>query len=82
MSASRTFRVDGALWERLEALASARQMAAVDLLAEMLAAAETTQQAAEVNAELERLARFPEAGGPTCSDMRRLEATVRGWMRE
>jgi predicted DNA-binding ribbon-helix-helix protein len=82
MTASTTPRFDAALWQRLEGLASARRMTPNDLLGELIAEAETTQLVAEVNAELERLARSPQKGRRSSSQMRRLDAAVRDWMAE
>ena len=82
MTASTTLRLDPVLRERLDALASARGMAATDLLAELIGQAETAQLVAEVNSELERLARSPQSAARTSSEMRRLDEAVRGWMGE
>jgi predicted transcriptional regulator len=82
MTASTTPRLDAALWHRLEALGSTRRMDPLDLLGELIAQAETVQLVAEVNAELERLASSPRSSRRASSQMRRLDATLRGWMEE
>jgi predicted transcriptional regulator len=82
MTASITPHLDAVLWERLQALASARRMAPMEVLAELIAQAESVQLVAEVNTELERLARSPRRAPETSSDMRRLDAAVRSWMGE
>jgi hypothetical protein len=82
MTASTTFRLHPALRERLDALAAARRMAPMELLAELIAEAETAQLVAEVNSELERLARPPKSAPEKSSEMHRLDETLRGWMDE
>jgi predicted transcriptional regulator len=82
MTASTTFHLDPALRERLDALAAARHMDPIDLLTELIAQAETDQLVSDVNRELERLAQGPQEAGQTSPEMRRLDATVRGWMDE
>jgi predicted transcriptional regulator len=82
MTASTTPRLDPALWQRVEALASARRMTPAELLGELIAQAETTQLVAEVNAELDRLAQPARRGAARSGDMRRLDEAVRAWMGE
>jgi len=81
MTASTTPRLDAPLWERLETLAAARRMAPMDVLGELIDEAETAQLVAEVNAELERMARSPQPVRRS-PEMRLLDATVRGWMAQ
>jgi predicted transcriptional regulator len=82
MADSTTLRLDPALKERLEALAAGRGMDPGELLAELIAEAETAQLVAQVNAELERLTQGPATPGRRSAEMRELEATVRGWMQD
>lgn len=82
MTASTTPRLDPALWQRVEALASARRMTPAEVLEELIAEAETTQLVAEVNDELDRLARPARGGAAPSGDMRRLDEAVRTWMGE
>lgn len=82
MSDSTTFRVDPSVRKRLEALADVRHMTPSALLAELVTQAETTQLVAEVNTELERLADGSVSPRRQRAQMRRVEATLAGWMRD
>ncbi|HEY1523795.1 MAG TPA: hypothetical protein VGF70_12355 [Solirubrobacteraceae bacterium] len=66
--------------DRLVSLAAARGVEPPELVAELVAQAETAQLVAEVNRELERLSQGPVERRRQQAEMRRLEATVADWM--
>jgi hypothetical protein len=74
--------VDREVKDRLEALAAARGMDPAELLTELIMQAETTQVVGEVNQELERLSQGPVERRRQQARLRRLEATVLGWMQD
>ena len=80
MSGSATLRVDPGVRDRLATLAAARGMDPSELLAELVFEAETAQLVSQVNQELERLSQGPVEHGRERAEMRRLDATVAGWM--
>ena len=79
---SATLRIDPTVRDRLNALAATRGVEPAELVAELVLAAETAQLVGEVNRELERLSQGPIDRRRERTDMRRLDATVAGWMDE
>jgi hypothetical protein len=79
---SATLRIDPSVRDRLAALAAARGVDPAELVAELVSQAETAQLVSEVNEELERLSQGPVERRREQAEMRKLEATVAGWMRE
>jgi predicted transcriptional regulator len=79
---SATLRIDPGVKDRLAALAAARGVESAELVAELVAQAETAQLVAEVNQELERLSQGPVERRRDQAEMRRLDAAVAGWMRD
>lgn len=82
MSVSATLRVDQGVKDRLDALAAARGMEPADLLAELVMEADAAQVVSEVNRELEQLSQGPSARRRRQARVRRLDATVSGWMND
>lgn len=77
---SATLRIDPSVRDRLSALAATRGIEPGELVAELVLAAETAQLVAEVNHELERLSRGAVERSRERAEMRKLDATVTGWM--
>jgi hypothetical protein len=82
VSGSATLRVDPGVRDRLAMLAAARGMDPAELLAELVFEAEMGQLVSEVNQELERLSQGPVEHRRERAEMRRLDATVAGWMAD
>ncbi len=79
---SATLRIDSRVRDRLAALAATRGVDPAELVAELVSQAETAQLVAEVNQELERLSQGPVERRREEAAMRKIEATVAGWMRD